>query len=341
MGALDQGVADAILTYQLDLLRLEAGTTSRAIALLNQMVRELTARLRSENLTHFTKARLNALLRQAAATIDEYHAKMQGLLDLSTAGAAEYQVKHIGKTMIGLGILIEPSLPTPTMMSKLVSNLLIQGAPSADWWERQSSNMTWQFAAAVRQGIAQGQTNEQIVARLAQSMPTTRNNIRSLVHTSVQTVANAARSAAFEAFEDVAAGEVWVATLDPHTCIICAARDGRVYSLGDHEPLDGGPPWNGGPGAIHWGCRCVASIKLRDIPGMPKVPVGTRASSRGPVKGNTDFAEYLDRMGTQFQNDVLGPGRADLWRRGKLTLEQLLDLSGNPMSLAELKATYG
>jgi len=38
---------------------------------------------------------------------------------------------------------------------------------------------------------------------------------------------------------------------------------------------------------------------------------------------------------------VLGSGRAQLWRDGKLTLEQLLDLSGNPLTLAQLRAKYG
>jgi hypothetical protein len=38
---------------------------------------------------------------------------------------------------------------------------------------------------------------------------------------------------------------------------------------------------------------------------------------------------------------MLGKGRAELWRSGKITLNQLLDQRGNPLTLAELRSQYG
>jgi hypothetical protein len=37
---------------------------------------------------------------------------------------------------------------------------------------------------------------------------------------------------------------------------------------------------------------------------------------------------------------MLGKGRAQLWRDGKITLSQLLNAEGAPLTLAQLKAKY-
>lgn len=71
------------------------------------------------------------------------------------------------------------------------------------------------------------------------------------------------------------------------------------------------------------------------------MPVGQRASESGPVKGNVSFQQFLDRKDAAWQDEVLGPGRAQLYRDKKLTLEQLLDARGQELTLAELKTKYG
>jgi hypothetical protein len=46
----------------------------------------------------------------------------------------------------------------------------------------------------------------------------------------------------------------------------------------------------------------------------------------------------LKRKGVEYQNEVLGVGRADLWRAGKITLRDLVSGSGNPLTLDQLRA---
>jgi hypothetical protein len=172
-------------------------------------------------------------------------------------------------------------------------------------------------------------------------MNISREDARALVHSRIQTVANAVRIETFEKNMADVVDLLWLATLDSHTCLICAARDMHTYSMGDHEPLDGGPPWGRGPANIHFGCRCIASLAVRPIEGMPPLPIGGRASSIGPVPGNTDFAGFLERKGRAFQDEYFGPGRVKLWREKKLTLEQMLNARGQALTLAELKTKYG
>ena len=47
---------------------------------------------------------------------------------------------------------------------------------------------------------------------------------------------------------------------------------------------------------------------------IPEPGGGERASADGPVKASITFEEFLERMGTAFQDETLGPGRAQLWR---------------------------
>jgi hypothetical protein len=41
------------------------------------------------------------------------------------------------------------------------------------------------------------------------------------------------------------------------------------------------------------------------------------------------------------QDAQLGVGRAQLWRDGKITLQQLTDSSGNALTLEQLQSLYG
>jgi len=348
MGGADQAVADLILQHQLDLLRLEAGTRARIMRLLTDMQAELTAKLMRGNLTEFGKARLQTLLKQATSTIDDYYVRIAGEMDTTLRGVADITAARTADTLGTVIVSLDAGLPTETFLTRLVSNSLIMGAPSAEWWGKQETDTAFRFANAVRQGVAQGETNEQIAARVAGSprkgipgiMDTTRANARSLVHTSIQAVANESRVETFRQNADVIESLVWLATLDGNTCPeICGPRDQLEYTVEDQEPIDHNLDWEGGPGAIHWGCRCAATVKIKPIAGLD-LPVGQRASSEGPVSARTNFQSFLDRQDAAWQDEVLGPGRAKLYRAEKLTLNQLLSFEGSPLSLEKLKAKY-
>ena len=64
----------------------------------------------------------------------------------------------------------------------------------------------------------------------------------------------------------------------------------------------------------------------------------TRASDEGPISANITFDDFLKRKTVDEQDEMLGKGRAELFRAGKITLRDLLDQSGNPLTLKQLKA---
>jgi hypothetical protein len=350
MADVSPALVDELLAGQLDLMRLEAGIRARVLGLLDQLQRELVSRLANQNMTAFNRQRLNALLNQTAEAISTYYAKMQGELDLALQSMAELSAKHAAGIMeTYFAGSVDMALPTDTFLARLASNALIMGAPSAEWWSRQETDTAFRFANAVRMGVAQGETNEQIVARVAGTsgfsgvMDVARSNARALVHTSIMEVAGEARRETFRQNSDVVEGIQQISTLDSHTTDICIAYSGAEFDLDGNPigetqlPYDGGVP-------RHWGCRSIevpitktfAELGI-DIPEPEPVD---RASADGPVPADTTFDQFLERMGPEFQDETLGPGRAQLWRDGTITLQQLLDLRGNPLTLEELRAKY-
>jgi SPP1 gp7 family putative phage head morphogenesis protein len=203
----------------------------------------------------------------------------------------------------------------------------------------------------------------------------TRRNAEAVVRTAVNHTSNVGREAVFEANSDIIAGEKWTATLDGRTTPICQSRDGKIVINPGHdgEVPDDLPllkPQSARPPA-HWGCRSlmVAIFSLvgiseqkgarpfvRDTATGKKRQVnfkkGAKASgvslaeyrdrwyreNVGQVPSGVTYDQWLRRQPQSFQDDVLGKGRADLFRDG-MSLDRFVDQSGKRITLAELRAS--
>ena len=108
----------------------------------------------------------------------------------------------------------------------------------------------------------------------------------------------------------------------------------------DGTPLEGALPFNGGP-PRHFNCRSslIPVLKSFEELGLPKIdfPEGTRASIDGQIPADISFNDFLRGKSATFQNNLLGPAKARLWRSNKITLKQLVDVRGNPLTVAELQ----
>ena len=175
-------------------------------------------------------------------------------------------------------------------------------------------------------------------------LKTSAANARALVHSSVQAVANAARLASFQQNADLIECLVWLSTLDSHTCLLCAMRDLQEYTLDGQEPINHTHEWAGGPGAIHFSCRCVLSTRtksFRDL-GIELDEPGesTRPSEGGAVSSKMNFASFLASKDKAWRAEYLGPGRAEMYEAGKITLNDLMNLKERKLTLEELHAKY-
>src|ERR1035437_2234847 len=247
----DLAMADKIISNQLYLLRFTAGEQKKVRALLTQMQTELTAKL-STGLTDFAKARVNALLKETTAIIDTYYSDLQTQLDLP--GIAKHETTATAGAMTTIGL--DASMPTSAVLKAMISDTLLQGAPLKAWWAKQAEDTAFKFSAQVRQGVAQGETLQEIITRVVGSpkkgvpgiMDVSRRNASTLVHDSIMQISNDAKLATYQENSDILNGVQQLSTLDSKTSEICIAYSGAQWDLEGNPigetslPFDGGCP---------------------------------------------------------------------------------------------------
>ena len=142
---------------------------------------------------------------------------------------------------------------------------------------------------------------------------------------------------------DMYAGFRHVATLDGHTCIACIAYDGAEWDLAC-RPINGNTLAYRGV-RLHSGCRCTEvpfTRSLADLFGFPADnPYDNRKPSRpssfGPVNGDGSFDYFLRLRTPEWQDGLLGPERAQMWREGNLKLRQMVNDDGSVRTMDELR----
>ena len=127
-----------------------------------------------------------------------------------------------------------------------------------------------------------------------------------------------------------------------HNSDICISYSGMSWDL-DGNPIGNSLPFNGGP-PRHWGCRSVLIPLLKSFRELgvnrDEIPPSTRSSLDGQVAEDLSFNDFLKGKSKTFQNDLLGEGKAQLWRDGKISLTDLLDQKGRPLTLEQLKERH-
>lgn len=119
-----------------------------------------------------------------------------------------------------------------------------------------------------------------------------------------------------------------------HNCIICGADDGHVYALDEIKPEL----------PIHPDCRglYVPVLKSWRELGIDanELPEGTRASMDGQVAESKTFADMVAEAKAKGDdkrlNELLGPGRAQLYKQG-VPLDDMVK-GGQAVPIKELQA---
>lgn len=368
----DNLIHDEIVAREISLARFTAGERIKVLAILKRMEEDLVELLfySGAKLTDIARADKARLLKQAQGLIAGSYGAIDDEVAQSLASLGQVEAVAMAATLeAAFRGAISPALPTEAFFRKLAGNALIEGAPSAAWWKRQAGDVAFRFQTQVAQGLAQAETNDQIISRIRGRasawrvvegkrvydyvggvMQVARHNAAALVQTSVQTVSNAARMETFEANGDVIKGYQQVSTLDGHTTLVCVAYSGAAWDAKFQPVAPTVLPFLSPNGAAsgtprHWNCRSLVIPKTKTFREMgldiPEFEPTTRAATGGPVSAKLQFDGFLTRKGPQFTDDLLGPGRAELWRKGAITLQQLLDQSGRPLTLKELERLYG
>jgi SPP1 gp7 family putative phage head morphogenesis protein len=204
----------------------------------------------------------------------------------------------------------------------------------SDWSAKEVEAVT----GAIRVGAFHGRTNAEILRTIRGTkaanyadglLAVTDRHAAAVVQTAVQHVASVARMETWKRNSDIVTGYRWVSTLDSRTTDICMALDGQVFKYGKGPT----PP-------AHVNCRSTTVAELDSDFDFLKLR-GERASQDGPVDGKLTYYDWLLGQPKAFQNEMLGPFRAELLRSGGLSASEFgrlqLDRNFTPISLARMQ----
>lgn len=357
MTRLEVLLAELYTDHGIDLIRATAGMSKEVEEKITELAEELVKLLQGRRLPLKNVKEVNAILDEAAKAIKAQYTELAAAHDANLrqlavieGGFASNSINSLVSRPIMLGV-------GKNRLSAVVANTLIEGAPTKQWWLKQAADVSFRFAGVVRNGFVNGETTEQmvtqIVGRRARGdqppvkgfMDVSKRAARTLVHNSAQAVANGARMEVYKANSGEngpVKGYRQLSTLDSHTTEICMVYDQKTWDL-QFRPVGHSLPYKQGC-PRHWGCRSTTLPWLKTMRelGIDVDEVkSTRASMDGQVPASLNFETWLKGKSKAFQDEKLGPDRADLWRRGVITLSDLLDQRGNPLSLAQLRESVG
>lgn len=218
---------------------------------------------------------------------------------------------------------------------KISSALLVLGSSIKSWMNKQAFDVAFSVEAILRNSYVEKFSVGQTVARLRPVLTDVPiRHIRGLANSALAAAANDARLSVYESHASHMLAVQQLSTLDSHTSEICMAYSGAKWTIPDYKPIDGAPAFNGGT-PRHFNCRSVIVpiTKFSDEPGK-------RVSELGLVDRNMTFDAFLSRKTKAQQDEMLGEGKADLWRRKVITLRDLVSQEGRPLTLGQLRTKH-
>lgn len=342
--AVNDALLDASISHQVGLQRLSMATTRKIVALLNRVGDDLARQIRGLDPTAVTgewsRRRLDKLLDAVRTVSTEAYRVVKRELGSELKELATYEADFQKRMLQGnIPVALDIVTPTPAQLTAAVNSRPFQGKMLRDVVDGLDANTARRVREAIRMGIAEGETIDQIVRRVRGTraaqfrdgiMEVSRREAEAVVRTAVNHTANTARAEVYKANPDVVKSVRWVATLDDRTTMICASRDGEIY------PVDSGPR----PPA-HFRCRSTTTPVTKSWREMgidiDEMPASTRASMNGQVPGDMTYNEWLRKQPAEMQDEVLGGAKGKLFRDGGLNVDRFVDRKGREWTLDELR----
>lgn len=317
MPTVNEEYRDAAIRHQIGLRRYSAGLAARVARLLEEADAELTAELRVRlakfegRPPDFTSARFKALLEfiktKRAEVMQEYKDLLRGEL-----GALSVMEGNREATLIKAAVPFEITFAAVAaeQLRAIATSRPFQGRLLNDWFRELERQDGSRLMAAIRLGMVEGQTTDQIVTRVIGTrakgytdgiLSVSRRDANAIVRTAVSHISNTARNYVWDANEDVIAARIWVATLDGRTTAVCRSRDGHGSPVGGRElppgikplqPKDARPP-------AHFNCRSIMVAYLDGVGLIGKRPFVTDTRTRD--KREVDFRKMAKAQGKSIQ----------------------------------------
>ena len=174
----------------------------------------------------------------------------------------------------------------------------------SDWLETSARD---KVKARVKHLSASGTSPTSIISRIKQDIVGAARGAGSIARTALSGASSLVRKLAAKESQRKL---IWISVLDDRTTVQCAALDGEVWPESEPHLY---PP-------IHINCRSSVGIHMGGSP------------------DSVDYEGWLKRQSVDVQETVLGIAKSKAWREGRLTLDQMVDITKTkPLSIDELK----
>ena len=279
----------------------------------------LNGELPDDLLLQVRSVQISPQFAQAVATIDPTTYNVVTLSD--DLGATVAGVPKEFKLNIGDGTSI--TLPN--------------GATLQSSFRRLAGKQAEVFTKEVRNGLLLGESSDKIARRVKGLLTVVPNNqIRAMVRTSVNQVANAASQAVYSQNQEITKRYRYIATLDSRTSAICRALDGRTFKYNEGPT----PPQ-------HFNCRST-TVPIVDYDGLgiPPPKPGKRRSSGGLVPENQTYGQWLSDQSKEVKADVLGAKQVPYFNMlsrkygPSVAIRKFVSADGTEVTLQELQRRY-
>lgn len=305
--------------------------------MINRLRADIIGRLANQP-TEFQAGRLGAFLEDLNKLIAE---SMRGLSEsvLDEARALAASETAFNAELFGKVTNIEGSYDIPTdsalIASVLDSSMTVDTKAVVS--PRQalrnfSDKKALEITRVITDGAALGKTNTDIANDVSGLMRTRhQREIATVVKTITNHTANVARVEVLKSNQDLVDGYRWISTLDSSTTLVCAGRDQKTWQTGA-GPV---PP-------AHYNCRSTIIPAVKQEFQKPIKSDGERpalgADGVEDINNRTSYGTWLKRQPSEFQDEALGPERAQLFRSGKVKMDEFTDPTGRVLTLRELES---
>lgn len=304
-------IADHAITRAIFLERWGDRIATRMAGVIDAVLADVLARLRQDDISAFTRARLESLLVELDGIIEGLDARLLTDLEPELREMVAAEIASNNEAMLAADIAAAVDSLTPEQVYAAALADPMRGRFLSEWFESLEDSLKQKVRDAIRIGYIEGETTEQIAVRVLELADArSKRDAQMIVRTAITHFQSRALIEAYKGSPDVTQQYRWLSVLDSRTTTICRARSNRVYKI-DQGPL---PP-------AHFGCRSTIAPLLKNLPN-PEF---------------TSYAEWLSRQPRALQDDILGPTRAKLFRDGGLPLDKFVnDRNGHVYTLEEL-----